>query len=129
MTERMMKGMMLRGALSMGPVTHILFEDSYIDTFNALWDNLHPNIQEGWMRLAEITDSWLFHRILNWACENGGNDYTGTREEMTALVTTWNKEQGVLLNVRYSVIPYTQACGEHPCFPNPPENPRNSRMK
>ena len=65
---------------------------------------------------------------VNWACKDGGDDYTGTQEEMKTLIKTWETEEHTP-NVRYTVIPYTQACGEFPCFPNPPENPRNSRMK
>ncbi|VVB55161.1 Uncharacterised protein [uncultured archaeon] len=64
-----------------------------------------------------------------WACENGGDDYTGTQEEMTALVNTWKDEQNTLSNVRYTVIPYISVNESPPPFPTPPENSRNSRMK
>lgn len=63
-----------------------------------------------------------------WACENGGDDYTGTQEEMKAIIHTWITE-GVPKNVRYQAIPYSGQDGIPPKFPAPPENARNSRMK
>ena len=57
--------------------------------------------------------------ITHWACKDGGDDYIGTQKEMEDLIETW-KQEGILPNIRYTVIPYTQACGEFPCFPNPP---------
>ena len=65
---------------------------------------------------------------VHWACENGGDDYTGTREEIEAQVATWKRE-GIPPNVRYDVILYTGEIGNPPAFPSPPANSRNSRMK
>jgi hypothetical protein len=66
--------------------------------------------------------------VSNWACKDGGDDYTGTKEEMTALLNSWKKE-GIQQGVRYTVIPYNGENGIPPAFPNQPENSRNSRMK
>ena len=65
---------------------------------------------------------------VDWACENGGDDYTGTQEELKDLIAIWNSEC-TPKNVRYTVIPYTGNEGNPPPFPSQPENPRNSRMK
>lgn len=44
---------------------------------------------------------------IHWACKDGGDeDYKGTKEEMQTLVNSWNKEQGKLPGLNYSIIPY-----------------------
>lgn len=65
---------------------------------------------------------------VEWACENGGDDYTGTMAEMCNLIDKWKRE-GIPPNVRYTVTTYTGEDGKPPEFPKPPENSRNSRMK
>ena len=62
--------------------------------------------------------------VSNWACKDGGDDYTGTKEEMTALLNSWKKE-GIQQGVRYTVIPYNGENGIPPAFPNQPENSRD----
>jgi len=69
---------------------------------------------------------------VDWTCKDGGDDYTGTEEEMKTLVNAWKREieiKGYPLNVRYSVIPYNGENGKAPAFPVQYESSRNSRMK
>jgi len=61
--------------------------------------------------------------VVNWAGENGGDDYKGTQQEMKTLINNWKKE-GVPQNVRYTVIPYNGENGVPPAFPSQPENAR-----
>lgn len=49
--------------------------------------------------------------LTHWACENGGDDITGTREELEAKVAGWKAEwerktSGVPNPVRFRVLPY-----------------------
>ena len=73
---------------------------------------------------------------IHWGCKDGGDDVTGTKEEMTALIEQWNKEnteRGATpgMSAHYDVIPYKGEDGKPPPAPVKrwPDNPRNCTMK
>lgn len=57
MDTRTTKGLIIRGAFAMAPVSHILFKDLYIDEFRGRWDDLVPKVKEQWARLAELLEA------------------------------------------------------------------------
>jgi hypothetical protein len=57
MDTKELKGISIRGALSMSPIKEIHFHDGHIERFNGAWDEQSTIAKAHYIRLAELLES------------------------------------------------------------------------